>query len=73
MHTTPATSQPSRRLALSYMFVEERADDDWGDVWVWDMDDRAHPTVEWLGCISRRAARILANACGYPLYGSPSA
>jgi hypothetical protein len=70
----PITLVPSTpSLAVSFDFVEERGDDDWGDSWVWDRDDPTYPTVQWLGFIPRAWARHYADSHGYPFYGQPLA
>ncbi len=69
----PATASAKHlrpiRIALSYEFVEERRGQEYGDVWLWDLDDRSHPTVEWLGEMSQAAAKIYAKSHNLPFYG----
>jgi|SRR5579859_179161 len=64
-----AASQSRRRLALSYEFIEEREGQEYGAVWLWDLDDPSHPTVEWLGEMSQAAAKVYARTHAYPFYG----
>ncbi len=61
----------ARCLAVSYEFVKEADGQDWGDVWVWDLEDPCQRTVEWLGLLPRRKAEQYARARGYPLYRHP--
>ncbi len=68
MSASAATHLHPVRLALSYEFVEERNGLDWGDVWVWDLDDSSQRTVEWLGSMSHATAERFAKTRGYPFY-----
>jgi hypothetical protein len=61
---TVAIERENRRLALSYAFVEKRADGDWGDAWIWDMNDPRQATITWLGFISHEAAKWYADDHG---------
>jgi hypothetical protein len=40
-----------------------------GDVWTWDVDNPAHPTIEHLGLMSLSAAQAYAKYHDYQFFG----